>query len=79
MRSTIRTEGGTVAIQATAGRVFTNGVHLLPHEASLMASELQRAAHYAQAQALTLMAEAARLTTGAGVTADEKSAVLGAA
>jgi hypothetical protein len=44
MKSTICTEAGRVVIQARAGRVESNGIELLPHEAMLIASELHRAA-----------------------------------
>ena len=52
MKSTVKTEGGTITITATPGRVETNGVKLLPHEAALVAAELARASQRAQLLAL---------------------------
>jgi hypothetical protein len=50
-RSTIKTEAGNVVIEATAGRVFVNGRSMLPHEAVLMGSEIERFAVIAQRKA----------------------------
>lgn len=52
MKSTVKTEGGVITIVASAGRVETNGVKLLPHEAALVAAELARASQRAQLLAL---------------------------
>jgi len=51
MKSTICTEAGRIVIEASAGRVTSNGVTVLPHEAFLIACELQRAAESAVQQA----------------------------
>jgi len=48
MKSTICTEAGRIVIEATAGRITSNGVPLLPHEAALLAPELNRAATRAE-------------------------------
>ncbi len=47
MKSTIRTEAGCAVIQAMIGRVQFNSGSMLPHEAMLVGSELQRAAEKA--------------------------------
>jgi hypothetical protein len=45
MKSTIRTEAGSIRIEAlTPGKVTLNGRDMLPHEAFLAGAELQRAA-----------------------------------
>jgi len=48
MKSTICTVSGAILIQATPGVVLSNGVPLLPHEAMLIAGELERAARAAE-------------------------------
>lgn len=44
MKSTICTEAGRIVLEATPAGVILNGKRMLPHEAFLLASELQRAA-----------------------------------
>lgn len=51
MKSTIRTEAGCAVITSLIGRVNFNGGSMLPHEAYLVGSELQRAAEAANADA----------------------------
>ena len=48
MKSTVRTVSGAVTIQAQPGVIVSNGVTMLPHEAMLIASELERAARRAE-------------------------------
>ncbi len=48
MKSTINTEAGRIVIEASTGRVTSNGAVLLPHEAFLIGSEMQRAAERAE-------------------------------
>lgn len=84
MKSTIKTEGGVITIEAHAGRVETNGVKLLPHEARLVAFELDRAAEQADMMAAREEREArkARVIEGAEryhVSAEEKRAAAGIA
>jgi hypothetical protein len=56
-RSTINTEAGKLVIEPGVGRVVINGASMLPHEAMLVASELERAARAAQRNADQLAAE----------------------
>jgi hypothetical protein len=51
MKSTIRTEAGCAVITSLVGRVSFNGGSMLPHEAYLIGSELQRAAAAANEEA----------------------------
>jgi hypothetical protein len=51
VKSTICTEAGRIVIEAKAGRVTSNGVPMLPHEAFLLGHELQRAAAQADVEA----------------------------
>ena len=51
MKSTIRTEAGCAVITSLVGRVDFNGGSMLPHEAFLIGSELQRAAQAASDEA----------------------------
>lgn len=44
MKSTIHTEAGVANIEATTGCVWLNDSSMLPHEAVLLAGELERAA-----------------------------------
>lgn len=57
-RSTIRTEAGCAVITAMVGRVSFNGASMLPHEATLIASELERCAGIAARKADELAAQA---------------------
>lgn len=50
-QSTIVTEAGRVVIQAEVGRVVVNGRSMLPHEAVLMGTEIERMAVIAQRKA----------------------------
>jgi hypothetical protein len=47
LKTTIATEAGRIVVEASAGRVTSNGHALLPHEAFLVGSELMRAAERA--------------------------------
>jgi hypothetical protein len=51
MKSTIRTEAGCAVITSLVGRVQFNDGSMLPHEAYLVGSELQRAAEAANVEA----------------------------
>lgn len=65
MKSTIRTEAGCAVITSLIGRVDFNGGSMLPHEAYLIGSELQRAAQAATNNA----AEAAGVNVRAAIPA----------
>ena len=65
MKSTIRTEAGVATIEAAIGRVSFNGASMLPHEATLLGSELVRVAGVADDKARQAQVEALSMRAAA--------------
>lgn len=57
MKSTINTAAGKAVIEAHPGVVVFNGAVVLPHEAMLMAGELERVARKADELAMSVVPE----------------------
>lgn len=58
MKSTIHTSAGIAKIESGVGLITFNGAKLLPHEAMLLAGEIERAAVKAQREAEKVGAQA---------------------